>query len=628
MKTLVRLALTLFLLFILACAVSAEDKITVVLDPGHGGRDPGTIVGTRYESEYINDITPLLKKYLEETGKFEVILTRGENDYLKYLPRSLVAFEADADILISLHFNSGDTPQKHGVEVLASVLDEWYPERLAKSITASISKSCKLSDGGVIRKEDTGDERGIYYWHDDVQWDIPGVKSSRKSDYYSMISWGTKLGYPAIIVEHAYLSNAGDLAFCDSAGAMDKLARAEADAIIEYYTGHTHTYGESTCDRAANCCFEGVFSRKCTVCGHRTDITRTPKDSSLHGWTEESCSASCTADGFISRECQVSRNLDEKGLPQGSVHTYYETLPAYGHNINVDFERAAAHAVDGYKKESCLNCGEVWEYFFAGEPHSYVSDGTVISCALKSPYVNYTCTVCNDTQRRTVEIPPHSFEVTESLDATCEADGYEKLLCTVCGHKESNTLPALGHDFGERIKDITCALTSSEITYTCGRCSVSVTETIEIPPHTDKLSDFSAPCCEADGFETYVCRVCGRTDKKILPAIGHSYDSGELVRDATYFKDGELRFVCANDDAHIKLESIPKKAGGIFIIAAAASASVLIIAVIAIILLKGAKKRLAETAEEASIVLTSEDVNEAKSEKDEKDSAEVTDSLS
>ena len=625
MKFLIKILICVSLFVLLALSVAAEDKITVVLDPGHGGYDPGTTVGTRYESEYINDLTSYLKEYLEETGKFEVIVTRGEDEYLKLLSRALKAYYADADILISLHFNSAETPYKSGVEVLASVLDEWYPEKLSRAVTASISKKCGLADGGVIRREDTGDSRGVYYWNEKLQWDIPAASGGRRSDYYGMVSWGTKLGFPAIIVEHAYLSNYGDLAFCDSADGIKKLARAEADAIIEYYTGHTHTYGELTCDRVANCCFEGVFSRKCTVCGHRKDITQTAVNPQLHGWTEEVQNATCTADGYINRECQISRNLSEKGLPDTELHPCFETLHAIGHDVTVDFERAAGHGVDGYKKESCKNCGEVWEYYTAGDPHVYVSDGVEISCSMESPEVNYICTVCGDTQVRTVEIPPHSFEVKKRVEPSCETDGFELLRCTVCSFEKTELLPALDHDYGDKLSEVRCDTESAEITYTCARCNATLTETVEIPPHETSLTARRAPDCEADGFEEYTCVNCGKVITKVLPATGHSYGEGEAVRKASLFSEGEIRFLCENDSSHVKLEAIPPKGGGIFIILVSAAGAVLVVALIGLVLLKGANRRLREVADEASAILEKEKPGaEAESEAEAEAEAEAT----
>lgn len=583
MKTLLKLLFTVLLITILATAVSAEDKITVVLDPGHGGHDPGTIVGTRYESEYIDDVTALLKGYLEETGKFDVYLTRGVGEYKKYLNRALVADSVNADILISLHFNGGNYPSKNGTEVLASVLDEWYPQTLASSICSAISKNCGLANGGVVRKLDTGDDRGIYYWHDEIGWDIPGVKTNRVSDYYSMIAWGTKLGFPSIIVEHAYLSNASDLAFCDSEGAMEKMARAEADAIISYYTGHTHTYGEVTVDRRANCCLEGVSSRKCTVCGHRTDVTRTPVDSAAHGWTTTSAQVTCTTDGYVKRECQISRNLSEKGLDHLTVHTETTVTPATGHNIVTEKEWAASHGVDGYKKEVCTACGEFWEYHTPGDPHVY--------------------------------------EVTDSLDPTCTNSGYKTYLCSVCDHTYTDESEPLGHTFASDSEEISCAH-SGTVTYTCTTCSEVVTETVDVPSHTWSLADKKDATCEEDGYEKMVCNVCGATDEVILTATGHDYGDGSLTKEAGFFSDGEMTFICKNDESHVKTETVPKTAGGILPIIAATSGVVLLLCAAAFLLIRGGKKRISDVADTASEVLAeakSDVAEEAQTEETEKE---------
>lgn len=565
MKILLKLTVALLMLIALATAVSAEDKIRIVLDAGHGGHDPGTIVGTRYESEYNQSVADLLKEYLEETGAFEVTLTHANGEYKNYLHRSLVAEAADADLLISLHFNSSpEAPYKSGVEVLASVLDEWYPRTLASSIASSVSAECGLKNGGVIRKADTGDSRGVYYWHDSVGWDIPGVKSGRVSDYYSMLAWGTKLGYPALIVEHAYLSNASDLAFCDSAEGMEKLARAEADAIISYYTGHTHTYGEPTADRVGNCCLESITSRKCTVCGHRTDVVRGALDEDNHGWTTASRSVTCTTDGYVKRECQVSRNLNEKGLDHVAIHTDTTTYAAVGHTVVTEKDTAASHGVDGYKREVCTTCGAVWETVTPGDPHVY--------------------------------------EETEAVPATCEEAGHTTYVCTVCDYTYTETFDPLGHEYITDEAPISCA-SDGEALYVCTVCNASYTETYEVPDHSYELTDKLAPTCEEAGTERYVCSVCGDVRENEIAPTGHAFGEGEVARDAGPLSDGERVFVCGNDASHVKVEVIPKTAGDLPLIIAAVAVIVLLLCGAAFILIRGGRRRIRESSDEAAAIL-------------------------
>ena len=553
------------LLVALTLSVSAdgEEVYTIVLDPGHGGHDPGTDVGTRYESEYNYDVALLLKAKLEAGGNFKVILTRNRSEYKKYLERALVADKANADLLVSLHFNSNLNSSPNGVEVLASVLDEWSPDALSNSILNSISKKCGLRNGGIKKQRDTGDARGVYYWNEELGWDVPGVKSRRVSDYYSMLSWGTKLGFPAIIVEHAYLSNKSDLAFCDSKNGLNLLAEAEAEAIINYFTGHTHTYQKST-DRRSNCCLEGVESEKCTVCGHRRNVTRVPISPDVHLWTVDSRKVTCTSDGYVYRECQISRNLSEKGMSGIKTHTQTETVSSPGHIMVTVTNTEASHGNDGIFKERCSVCGYVNEVITPGDPHVY----TVVTSTPKSCTVNgrevYRCTSCDD-----------SYEVSH---------------------------PAEGHDYVSGDEVLNCASDGTK-EYVCKNCGDVVSENIEVPPHKTELVIDRAPTCEVDGMRRKVCTVCGHTEDQILPKTGHDYGDGEVVTEPDYFAEGSIKYVCKNDKDHVKTEVIPKKPGGDKIIAASVAGSVILLAVIVLPFIILGRKKLKVISEESAEAL-------------------------
>lgn len=566
-KALLRLFFAAVLAILLALSVSAEegDKYTIVLDPGHGGHDPGTTVGTRYESEYNYDVALLLKERLEAHGSFEVILTRGRNEYKNYLHRALVAEKADADILISLHFNSNSAldPTLNGVEVLASVLDEWSPDYLANGILTSVSKKCGLRNGGIKKERDTGDSRGVYYWNEEIGWDVPGVKTARVSDYYSMISWGTKLGFPAIIIEHAYLSNRSDLAFCDSKDGLRLLAEADAEAIIAYYTGHTHEF-ESSVDRRANCCLEGISSVRCTLCGYRKSVTRTPSDPAVHAWTTDSRQVTCTSDGYVKRECQISRNLSEKGLDYIAVHRETEVISSTGHAMVTQVDTAASHGTDGIFRQVCSTCGWVYEKVTPGDPHIY--------------------------------------ERLSMTEATCTSDGTEVFECTICGDTYENVTSATGHDYVSGNEPLTCASDGTK-EYTCTLCGDVISEGVEVPPHKTELKIDRVPTCEEDGLRRMVCTVCGYTEDQVIAKTGHAFDEGKTVTEADYFAEGLIKFTCKNDKSHIKEEIIPKKPGGEMIIVGASAGCVLLLGLIVMPFIILGRKRLRRISEESAETL-------------------------
>lgn len=90
---------------------------TIVIDPGHGGRDPGAVsMGGMYEKDLNLKVSNYLKEELESKG-FNVILTRVQDKYLSLEERVNVAKESNADLFISVHANSNHARFIRGVEV-------------------------------------------------------------------------------------------------------------------------------------------------------------------------------------------------------------------------------------------------------------------------------------------------------------------------------------------------------------------------------------------------------------------------------------------------------------------------------------------------------------------------------
>ncbi len=84
---------------------------TIVIDPGHGGKDPGAIGsnGTR-EKDIVLDIALHLRDRLQKTGKYNVLLTRDNDTFISLADRVKFANTHHADLFISLHINA--LPQK------------------------------------------------------------------------------------------------------------------------------------------------------------------------------------------------------------------------------------------------------------------------------------------------------------------------------------------------------------------------------------------------------------------------------------------------------------------------------------------------------------------------------------
>ncbi|HVP30773.1 MAG TPA: N-acetylmuramoyl-L-alanine amidase [Myxococcota bacterium] len=95
---------------------------TVVLDPGHGGKDPGAIgIGGLTEKDVTLFLAKRLRAKLVAQG-FRVVLTREADETLDLEERTAIAEGALGDVFVSLHCNAAESPQLHGIETYS--LDE------------------------------------------------------------------------------------------------------------------------------------------------------------------------------------------------------------------------------------------------------------------------------------------------------------------------------------------------------------------------------------------------------------------------------------------------------------------------------------------------------------------------
>jgi N-acetylmuramoyl-L-alanine amidase len=98
----------------------SDSKIrTVVIDPGHGGRDPGAMGEESKEKDIVLAIGLKLGNYIEENiPDVKVIYTRKTDEFIPLYRRAEIANENDADLFISLHANALTSPKPYGTETL------------------------------------------------------------------------------------------------------------------------------------------------------------------------------------------------------------------------------------------------------------------------------------------------------------------------------------------------------------------------------------------------------------------------------------------------------------------------------------------------------------------------------
>lgn len=180
---------------------AAKNKL-VVIDPGHGGSEPGAVSGDILEKNLNLDIGLRLKKVLEGRG-VKVFMTREDDIYVSTYARASMANEIGADVFLSIHNNASTSPSGCGTETL------YYPdpknEALARAIQKSMTGTLGLRDRGIVSR--------------------PGLVVTRE----------TKM--PSALVEVAFMTNKDELSLLMTEDFRQKAAEAIADGILNYLSG-------------------------------------------------------------------------------------------------------------------------------------------------------------------------------------------------------------------------------------------------------------------------------------------------------------------------------------------------------------------------------------------------------
>lgn len=97
--------------------VEATQRFKIMLDPGHGGKDPGALgQGRAREKNIVLSLSKRLAKKLETRLPVEVLFTRTDDTYIPLEERTARANATGADLFISLHVNASDSREAHGIE--------------------------------------------------------------------------------------------------------------------------------------------------------------------------------------------------------------------------------------------------------------------------------------------------------------------------------------------------------------------------------------------------------------------------------------------------------------------------------------------------------------------------------
>ncbi len=214
----------------------------IVIDPGHGGHDTGTIgAGKLREKDLVNDISQRLGKLIQERLGSEVVYTREDDRFIPLRERTKIANNAQADLFISVHANSARQRSVRGIETfyLNLTTDSWAMAVAARENAASEHSVHELENlvSKITRNENLSESREFA---SKVQGALYGSLSKQSKGLRNrgvrkaplMVLIGAKM--PAVLAEVSFLSNAHDEKLLKTGAYRDKIAEALFAGISAY----------------------------------------------------------------------------------------------------------------------------------------------------------------------------------------------------------------------------------------------------------------------------------------------------------------------------------------------------------------------------------------------------------
>lgn len=219
----------------------------VVVDPGHGGHDPGTEVDPLYpEKTLALQIATRLAKALIARG-INVIMTRTTDTFLTLAQRTAIANRAHADLFISIHLNSSPDPAVAGIET-------YYLNNTTDRATIRLARMENGVAGGYSLKT----EPNLNYILTDMRQQYKAVESASLARMIEtatvadvgdltgirLDALGAKRGpfyvlvgamMPAVLVECGFLSNPVEAQRLTTPAYQQAIADGIADAVVHYF---------------------------------------------------------------------------------------------------------------------------------------------------------------------------------------------------------------------------------------------------------------------------------------------------------------------------------------------------------------------------------------------------------
>lgn len=223
-----------------------EKKYTIVVDPGHGGEDPGATEQFVKEKFVTLAVAKELRRQLEETGRYKVVLTRDKDFYVKLHERVDISRHVGGDLFISIHADKIDRKGVRGASIYT------LSEKASDAETARLAED--ENNAGFVAGVDLGQESQDVA---DILLDLAMREKMNESSMFArMLSQAFNRGgirllpnshrsagfavlkapdVPSVLIETGFLSNPEEAKLLSSGQFQSDIAASILDGVDNYF---------------------------------------------------------------------------------------------------------------------------------------------------------------------------------------------------------------------------------------------------------------------------------------------------------------------------------------------------------------------------------------------------------
>lgn len=231
--------------------------ITIAIDPGHGGKDPGAIgrnLGI-YEKNVTLSIAKELKALLDKDPHFRGVLTRKSDYYISVPERSEIARKFKANYLISIHADSSESPDRRGASVWVlsnrranDEMGQWLEDDEKRSeLLGGAGKvlshnNDKYLDQTVLDLQFGHSQRTGYVLGEHILHHFAKITTlSRSTPQHASLGVLRSPDIPSVLVETGFLSNSEEEKKLNSQTYRRRIAYMIYEGLVAFHSGKTNT---------------------------------------------------------------------------------------------------------------------------------------------------------------------------------------------------------------------------------------------------------------------------------------------------------------------------------------------------------------------------------------------------